>query len=404
MRRTATLAVVLFLSATTLSAQTIVGELPLRADFSTAGSPARTIIDLSHPATLAGSYTDAAVQWFNLAGPCTNAFTLRFFHPTSAASYSLVAERGPFSTGTEELVAVTLTPAVDLAKGDLIGIYLPGVCGGVDGGYASDKDIALSMNGNYVGGPLGSGSLQRGNTYAMRASQGADALVAVLPVVGFAVGNFGSLFRTDFQVTNVSNQTLHTKLVFHPAGQAAAPGDPNSSLTLSAGATISSDLLAAMGATGVGSLDIFAKGEPAPLVTAHIFNDSGAAGTNGFFEPAVRVREALTSPQTASFTFPTDMNNFRMNVGVRTLDSGATIVLAAYDAAGTETAPFHGVSYAPNTFSQVSLQQFLASFGQTATPAGSVLLQVTGGSVILYTSTTDNRTNDSALFLVKPAD
>ncbi len=97
------------------------------------------------------------------------------------------------------------------------------------------------------------------------------------------------------------------------------------------------------------------------------------------------------------------MNTFRMNVGVRTLDSGATIVLAAYDAAGAQTAPFHGVSYPPNTFSQVSLQQFLASFGQVATPAGSVQFQVTSGSVILYTSTTDNRTNDSALFIVKPA-
>ncbi len=296
MRRTSTLAVVFCLSATTLSAQTIVGELPLRVDFSTAGSAARTIIDLSHPATLAGSYTDAVVQWFNLAGPCTNAFTLRFFHPTSATSYSLVAERGPFSTGTEELVPLTLTPAVDLAKDDLIGIYIPGICGGVEGGYATGKDLALSMNGNYAGGPLGSGFIQRGNTYAIRASQGADALVAVLPVAGFAQGNFGSLFRTDFQVTNVSNQTLHTKLVFHPAGQPAAPGDPNSALSLAGGATITSDLLAGMGATGVGSLDIFAKGEPGPLVTAHIYNDAGAAGTNGFLEPAVRVREALRYP------------------------------------------------------------------------------------------------------------
>ena len=69
-----------------------------------------------------------------------------------------------------------------------------------------------------------------------------------------------------------------------------------------------------------------------------------------------------------------------------------------------QTAPFQGVSYPPNTFSQVSLQQFLASFGQVATPAGSVQFQVASGSVILYTSTTDNRTNDSALFIVKSAD
>jgi hypothetical protein len=47
------------------------------------------------------------------------------------------------------------------------------------------------------------------------------------------------------------------------------------------------DILVSMNQSGLGSLDILTTGSPTPIATARIFNDAGAAGTNGFSEEAV---------------------------------------------------------------------------------------------------------------------
>ena len=209
--------------------------------------------------------------------------------PSDAGAHDSLAVSPAFNTTSAELTSVTLSPGVTVARGDLIAIYEPGpsACGGIGGGYGPAQIVALNIDGNYMGGTLPTGSLEHGSRYGMRASAGAEVLVGVLPVVGFAQGSFGSVFRTDFQIANVGNLALHaTKLVFHPGGVSASPSDPSTTISLPQYSTNTGDLLAAMGATGVGSLDIYTQGEYAPRVSAHIYNDAGAAGTSGRSDPA----------------------------------------------------------------------------------------------------------------------
>jgi hypothetical protein len=387
-----------------LSAQTVIGDMPATINFYSVPpvSGGRTVVDLTHFATEPGTLTDALVRWYSESGPCANAFTLRFFRP-SGSTFILVAERGPFSTTAGEFVNVTLSPPVEVVRKDVIGIYLQGPqsCGGISGGYGTGN--LLSFNGDYKGGPIAGASPSFGDRLAMRASTATPPLVGIVPVVGFVQGNFGSVFRTRFQVTNPGEATLQdVKFVFRRPGTTWSPSDPSTTLTLPPHSTNTSDLLTAMGATGLGSLDVYTTNQYAPAVSAHIFNDAGAAGTNGFLEPMIPVAAALRPAQSSEVIFPSDLTNYRMNVGIRTLGSETKISMAIYDAQGNVTTGSHTVTYPANYFAHMSLQQFLDAVGGAASPAGRAAFQVSTGALIVYSTTTDNRTNDSAMTVLTP--
>jgi hypothetical protein len=74
-----------------------------------------------------------------------------------------------------------------------------------------------------------------------------------------------------------------------------------------------------------------------------------------------------------------------MNVGVRTLGQGATISVNG----GPPK------SYPANWFEQVGLSTFLAN--GSASTTGFTTISVSAGSLFIYASTTDNKTNDSAI-------
>src|SRR5688572_17982045 len=76
-----------------------------------------TIIDVSSPATTSGTIGAVA---FRANQTCTNAFKVKFFH-VSGGVYTPFAERGPFDV-TGPLTTVTMTPAVTVAPGDVIGL------------------------------------------------------------------------------------------------------------------------------------------------------------------------------------------------------------------------------------------------------------------------------------------
>ena len=93
---------------------------------------------------------------------------------------------------------------------------------------------------------------------------------------------------------------------------------------------------------------------------------------------------------------PSDLTNFRMNVGVRSLESSATLTISTFAADGTLMTTRSNVTYAPNYFEQVTASQFT---GLSTLPAGgSILVTVNiGGAAFVYGSITDNRTQDSSM-------
>ncbi|MEA2339539.1 MAG: hypothetical protein QOE82_3546, partial [Thermoanaerobaculia bacterium] len=145
----------------------------------------------------------------------------------------------------------------------------------------------------------------------------------------------------------------------------------------------------------VGSLDIFTTAGNAPIATARVFSDGGTAGTSGFSEEALSPNDALDYFSRGILLIPPDLTNFRMNIGVRTLDSGATLNVSTFDSAGvlkgTRTLPAYGA----NVFDQVPVATFTGL--STVPPGGYILItfNVFGGRAFVYSSTIDNRTSDS---------
>lgn len=161
----------------------------------------------------------------------------------------------------------------------------------------------------------------------------------VLPVVGSTAGVGGSFFRTSVQLHNPTTGATSGRIVFHPSGLSGNASDPALSYTLSPGQTQSiTDLLPAMGRSGLGSADIEATSGSIPAATVRVFNDAGAAGTMGFTEELMRAEEALRPGRSGVLLLPADMARFRFNLGVRTLEAGASATLTLRDASGAVVA------------------------------------------------------------------
>ncbi len=222
--------------------------------------------------------------------------------------------------------------------------------------------------------------------------------VSVVAVVASIPGAPPSLFKTGFQMYNPTDSVLAGRLVFHPQGVVGSAADPSLDFSLAARATQSfGDLLPAMGLTGprIGSLDVVMPGGvQAPVVAARIFNDAGAAGTTGFTLGVASSDQVLEAGDHGVLLTPADIARFRMNIGVRTGPSGASMTVTRRNAAGTILQTL-AKSYPPTFFEQISGAEFLAG-----TPFGasdSITIQVTAGSAIVYGITADNTTQDPSI-------
>lgn len=365
----------------------------------TNGGPV-TYVNLGAGATANGTVNKATVAW---SASCSSAFKIVFLRETfhSVSSFTLVASRGPFNAvnGRNE---VTLTPPINLNQGDLIGVVqlLPvATCGSVltqsfpngSTGYILATTADMSTNGAITGA---SSNYSGGFAIGALAFNSDPVLVRVLPAAGSVQGST-AFFRTSLQMLNPTSNTISGSLVFHKQLVSAAPGDPSLAFTLTPGQTLSyADVLASMGISGLGTLDIVTNGGDAPIATARIFSDGGAAGTSGFSEEGVSPNDALDFFSHGILLIPPDLTNFRMNIGVRTLDPGATLNVSTYDSTGnfkgTRTVP-----YGPNIFDQVPVATFT---GLSTVPAGGYILitfNVFGGRAFVYSSVIDNRTSDS---------
>jgi hypothetical protein len=369
-------------------------------------SSAATILDYGTAATEPMAFDRLVVLWSHdlVEESCPGGVHVKIVRPGSFAvgKYEIVAEAGPFFPGAGwndfdlgEMAA---------EQGDILAIELTGptlVCGSPM--MTRTENLGSLV---YAAGALeDEGTLEPVEairvpfTLAARASSGSILREAVITVAGSAAGANGSFFRTSMQISNPSRYSLAVGFAFLPAGRPGADAPINNSYEIPPYESLAiADVGTEFGVTGLGSIDVYTIQGPLPLITSRVFNDQGEAGTLGFTQEPVRVQQALTVAEEGHFNSPSDLARFRMNVGVRTLDRPAKIAVRSFNAGATEGTDFVVKEYPPHYFEQVSLQTFL---GATPFPNGIVQVLVEEGAVVIYASTTDNKTNDSSVVFVK---
>jgi hypothetical protein len=393
-------ALLLLTAASAMAQPVVVGTIDSDFPTSPGGPGPQTFVDLSHPANRDGSVSTATLVWSNVSqsANCTAALKIKFLRK-GTGTFTVIAERGPFAVpaqGTAGPITVTLTPPMPLLAGDLIGVVqLLSNCGFPEFSMVGDRESLLRYRGiDFPGGSFAAGAeIVGGMALMARASSDPNVVAAVVPVVGSTAGGL-AFFRTDVQGVNQSGATITGRYVFHPAGRSAAAGDPSITYSYSSfSVNPITDVVAAMGQTGLGSLDVVPTTGVPPTLLARIYSDGGTAGTSGFTEESMAPDRALTHNKVVVLISPADLTNFRMNVGVRSLDDGATIRVNAVGVDLTHT-------YPPNYFEQVTLAAFLGA-APTANARYGIIVE--SGSAFVYTSTTDNRTNDPSIqFITRP--
>jgi len=367
-------------------------------------APVRTDIDLSNPATATGNITSVHYYWSS-AG-CANAVKIKFYR-RAGNTLTMTAERGPFTPSADN--DISLTPAVAVQQGDLIGIARLTSCGNAGaffGGAASDGYVAFPSD---LSGPvdINTGSRNLSPLALSGSGTATEALEAIIPVVGRTQGGFGSNFRTPLQFFVASPLGFNGRFVFHPQGTSGSAADPSQSYSVGSGGIVDySDIMDVLGQNGLGTIDVIAPaGVPPPIIATRVVNDAGANGTSGFIEDVVRMGTDVLSPHvlvlgsSGYLITPRSLTESRLNIGVRTLYSGATISVTVRDDHGN-TVRTTTRTYQPNFFQQLDASTFV---GGPIGASQSIQITVTSGSIIVYGATTDNITNDPAVKFADPA-
>ena len=217
-----------------------------------------------------------------------------------------------------------------------------------------------------------------------------------IPVVGSTPGSFGSFFKTSVQLYNAKSGAISGKIVFHTQNASGSAADPSLAFSIQPGKSLSyADLLPAMGiASGLGSADLVADaGSPFPVALVRVFNDAGTAGTTGLAEEPMNGADALQNGDAGVLIAPADQK-FRLNIGFRTLEQGASMTFTVRDKDGT-LVKTSTRTFGPTFFQQVGSATILD--GYVLTGGETITVQITAGSAFIYGSTTDNTTQDPSV-------
>ena len=387
----AALAVTMFVLPATAAT---IGEIRgLGSSFITSNA---TFVNLARPALADGTIDIAQYIWSGApAAGCVNAITIKFFRrgTTNDPALDVIATRGPFNAKTG-VNTVALSPAVSILKGDWIGFTRSAAsdCGGVL--LTETEDSELEGTALVTGAAKQDVILARGRSMNLLGRTGSEYLYGVIPVVGSVAGNQGSQFRTSAQLSNRSPDAARGRLVFHPAGKSASPGDPELPFSLSANESVSfADVIASAGASGLGTLDMIMYSGAPPDLSVRVFNDGGAKGTSGLTEHLITPGKALGEGERATLTVPADLANYRLNAGVRTFGEETQMQVEAWDADGTKVA-FTSHTYPANYFSQFAAADLI---GHALPAGGYIRVWIVKGRAVVYGATTDNRTNDPSI-------
>jgi hypothetical protein len=221
--------------------------------------------------------------------------------------------------------------------------------------------------------------------------------VAVLAVVGSVQG--AAFFRTGVQIYNPRSTPISGKFVYHAQGTSGTANDSSMTYTLQGGQTIDyADLLPAMGLSGLGSLDIMTLGDPAPILVARVFSDAGEAGTAGFTIDPLAPSAALQSGDSGVIIVPSDLVKTRLNVGLRSLEAGASMLITLRSKAGVQKGTATK-SMTANFFEQPSAASLLP--GLTIEGSDTITFTINSGRAIIYGASTENKTQDPSLQYAK---
>ncbi|HKR65552.1 MAG TPA: hypothetical protein VJZ00_17615 [Thermoanaerobaculia bacterium] len=232
----------------------------------------------------------------------------------------------------------------------------------------------------------------------------------IVPLAGSVRGANGSDFHTSLTISFAALRS--GRIVFRPTGTVASDSDPF--LRYAFGDNDEpgpsefywDDVVAAMGASGTGSLEIIPDpvgDETAlhvPNVSARVYNVA-QNGTFGSDAEAVRPAEWFLNPVTqhsgAGIFVPAAHGNVRRNIGFRTLtEVSYEITLFA---PGGKARHFSGSAPANFTYFS-SLDAFV---GQPVAANEQVHVSFSNGYAIGFYTVTDNVTNDPAMIVQSPA-
>jgi hypothetical protein len=216
----------------------------------------------------------------------------------------------------------------------------------------------------------------------------------IVPVVGSTAGAFESVFRTELQMANRTAMRMTGWIVVRPAGAHGAGDVRTVPYLLEPRTTLRfADVVAELGLTGLASLEIRPLAGVLPTVVARAFDDQGEQGTSGANIPLIRVSAVPRQGDRTLLITPPDLEHFRFNIGLRTLDEGATVRFRVYGQSGIER--YATVrSWAPEYFEQRPAAEMI---GTTLLSNESIDVEILAGSAAFYGTTTDNRSNDPAV-------
>jgi hypothetical protein len=240
-----------------------------------------------------------------------------------------------------------------------------------------------------------------------------DALRAVVPVAGSLRGANNSTYRTRLTLENPWSDAIGGRVIFHPSGQAGSANDPVLQYSINSKAVVSwDDVVAAMSATGLGSLDIVPDRDSfgsflMPKVRAQVVSLSPGGGSFGTDVPAIAMSSpqygaVWTDPSLPSFVIDDQSGAKRLAIGIRTLADSVdlTLQLVAPDgnvrATVTRSYPADDHEQRPlSAWFDVAVQQS----DRVTVFATRHAAPVMAGGVIVYLSETDNVTNDVSVVI-----
>jgi hypothetical protein len=217
----------------------------------------------------------------------------------------------------------------------------------------------------------------------------------ILPVAASAPGAGGSSFKTAVGLHNPAASSISGMMIFRRQGVPGSSADPTFSYTLLPFETLDyADFMAAIGQTGLGSLDVVATTGSLPVAEARIYNDHDPAA-NGAREDLILPEEALLPGEGGILVAPADLQRYRFNIGVRTLSAGAAMTVTVRDRTGALRSSF-SVAYPGDFFFQLSANGFL---GLSLQPEDSIRFVLSSGRAVVYGATADNTTQELAIFI-----
>lgn len=219
----------------------------------------------------------------------------------------------------------------------------------------------------------------------------------ILPVIGSTAGAFGSRYRTRAQIGNPHPFPISGRIVFHPQGTSGSDGDPALAYSLAPYETrYEDDLLAAIGAAGIGSADVRAAVGETPVIVAEVIDDASPAATS-VQVPLLGAFEALGAGARGILMTPPSSSR-RFNIGIRTLASGATVTLEVKDGTGAAV-PQRTLALPPD----YSMQSPAGDLLETAIGSGAMIeVRVESGAAIVYGASVAGDGSSMTLQVVEP--